>query len=402
MRAFLYIIFTISSFLTLKAQPTDGLIAYYSFDACDANEDTGSGADGIIMGNAICGCGVKGNGLEFDGSTTVQILGNLDILFTSDFTISFFILPNPQSNAVMSLLSKSEICGIDSTVELRYNPVNRDLSLTLSEHAGLSMRTGYSLPASQCYHHIAFVRSNRTLFLYYDGVKVAESPSAAFIKIENDGILTLGGSPCLANGEVSFKGVLDELRMYNRALTSFEVQELNLPIDEITSPDTVLFTGTSMQVRLPVTCAPAIQWSPTTGVSNPNIAQPIFSPLVTTTYQVDLDYGFCSATDFINITVADSNELDCNKVFFPTGFTPNGDNINDEWGMSNVVFLGEFISLEVFDRWGGEVFRSEDMTERWDGTLKGNELMPGQYVYQFTYTCNGEKKRKAGAVVVIR
>ena len=302
----------------------------------------------------------------------------------------------------MSLLSKSEICGIDSTVELRYNPVNRDLSLTLSEHAGLSMRTGYSLPASQCYHHIAFVRSNRTLFLYYDGVKVAESPSAAFIKIENDGILTLGGSPCLANGEVSFKGVLDELRMYNRALTSFEVQELNLPIDEITSPDTVLFTGTSMQVRLPVTCAPAIQWSPTTGVSNPNIAQPIFSPLVTTTYQVDLDYGFCSATDFINITVADSNELDCNKVFFPTGFTPNGDNIKDEWGMSNVVFLGEFISLEVFDRWGGEVFRSEDMTERWDGTSKGNELMPGQYVYQFTYTCNGEKKRKAGAVVVIR
>ena len=95
MRAFLFIIFTISSFLTLKAQPTDGLIAYYSFDACDANEDTGSGADGIIMGNAICGCGVKGNGLEFDGSTTVQILGNLDILFTSDFTISFFHSAKP-------------------------------------------------------------------------------------------------------------------------------------------------------------------------------------------------------------------------------------------------------------------------------------------------------------------
>ena len=402
MRAFLYFFFIIASILTVKAQPTDGLIAYYSFDACDATEDTGSGADGIIMGNAICGCGVKGNGLEFDGTTTVQILGNLDILFTSDFTISFFILPNPQSNAVMSILSKSEVCGIDSTVELRYNPVNRDLSLTLSEHAGLSMRTGYSLPTTQCYHHIAFVRSDRTLFLYYDGVKVAESPSAAFIKLENDGILTLGGSPCLANGQVSFNGVLDELRMYNRALTSFEVQELNLPIDEITSPDTVLFTGTSMQVRLPVTCAPNIQWSPSTGVSNTSVAQPILSPLVTTTYQVDLDYGFCSATDFINITVADSNELDCNKVFFPTGFTPNGDNINDDWGMSNVVFLGEFISLEVFDRWGGEVFRSEDMIERWDGSSKGNEIMPGQYVYQFTYKCNGHEKRKTGAVVIIR
>ncbi len=53
----------------------------------------------------------------------------------------------------------------------------------------------------------------------------------------------------------SFRGVLDELRFYNRALTSFEVQDLYIPVDKITSPDTVLFTGTSMQVRLPVTCA---------------------------------------------------------------------------------------------------------------------------------------------------
>ena len=109
MKAILLTFLLAESFYSVFSQPTDGLIAYYSFDACDATENTGSGADGIIMGNTICGCGVKGNGLEFDGSTTVQILGNLDILFTSDFTISFFILPNPQSNSVMSILSKSEI-----------------------------------------------------------------------------------------------------------------------------------------------------------------------------------------------------------------------------------------------------------------------------------------------------
>src|SRR5688572_2565161 len=383
MKVFILAFLFSASFFSLFGQPTDGLIAYYSFDACDATEDLGSGADGIIAGNAMCGCGVLGNGLEFDGSTMVQILGNLDILFTSDFTISFFILPKPQSNSTMSILSKSETCGIDSTIELRYNPVSRDLNLTLSEHAALSMRTGYHLPDDHCYHHIVFVRDNRTLYLYYDGVRVAESPSSAFIKIENNGVLTLGGGPCLANGEVPFRGVLDELRFYNRALTSFEVQELNSPIDEITSPDTVLFTGTSMQVRLPVTCATNIQWSPATGVSNTSIAQPILSPLVTTTYQVELDYGFCTATDLINITVADSSDLDCNKVFFPTGFTPNGDNLNEDWGMSNIVFLGEFVSLQVFDRWGGEVFKSENALDRWDGTFKGEELMPGQYVYQF-------------------
>jgi gliding motility-associated-like protein len=402
MRIFLVIVsFLITTGLT-QAQPLDGLVAYYSFDACDATEDTGSGADGIIVGNPTCGCGVRGNGLRFDGNMMVQILGNLDVLFEDDFTVSFFALPEPQSNSVMSILSKSETCGIDSTVELRYYPATREMSLTLSQHAVLSVESSYNLPVDRCYHHIAFVRRDRELLFYYDGVQQDLSPSAALVKIANDGIITLGGGPCQANGEVPFRGVLDELRMYNRALTSFEVQELYLPVDKVTSPDTVLFTGTSMQVRLPISCASSFQWSPSAGVNTPNVQEPIISPAATTLYFVDLDYGFCRATDSLHITVADSSDLDCDKVFFPTGFTPNGDNINDDWGLSNIVFLGEFKSLQVYDRWGGEVFRSDTPLMRWDGSYKGEEIMPGSYVYQFVYTCEGEDRRKAGTVVMIR
>jgi gliding motility-associated-like protein len=384
------------------AQPTDGLIAYYSFDNCDAKEETGIGADGIIMGNAICGCGVSGNGLQFDGNTSVQILGNQDILFGDDFTLSFFINPNPQGNAIMDILSKSEICGIDSTLELRYNPLTRDMSLTLSQQANLSVKSTYALPSNRCYHHIAFVRRNRELLFYYDGVEKSLSPSAAIVRILNNGILTIGAGPCLANGEVQFKGTLDELRMYNRALTSAEVQELYIPVDKITSPDTVLFTGTSMQVRLPVTCASSIQWTPSTGVSNTSIAQPTLTPPATLTYDVRLNYGYCQAVDSIHVTVADSTDLSCDNVFFPTGFTPNGDKINDVWGMSNVVFLGEFVSLEVFDRWGGGVFYTTDSSERWDGTKNGEEIMPGLYVYVFTYRCEGTEKKKKGSVAILR
>ncbi|MEP6794423.1 MAG: LamG-like jellyroll fold domain-containing protein [Saprospiraceae bacterium] len=387
---------------SILSQPIDGLIAYYSFNGCDAKEDTGIGADGIITGNASCGCGVASNGLRFDGTTSVQILSNLDLLFGGDFTISFFVLPEPQSNKTMDILSKSEACGIDSTVELRYNPVNREMSLTLSEHADNFVRSSFILPSNRCYHHIVFVRNNRDHFFYYDGVLKSTAGSVAFVKIINNGILTVGGGPCQANGEVPFSGVIDELRMYNRALTSFEVKDLYSPIDRITSPDTVLFTGTSMQVRLPVTCAPSIQWTPATGVSNTAIAQPVLSPLASITYFVNMDYGFCSSSDSIHITVADSADLDCTKVFFPTGFTPNGDNINDDWGMSNIVFLGEFESLKVYDRWGGEVFESTDQSTRWDGSIKGKDLMPGQYVYQFIYTCGGQQKRKTGSIAMIR
>ena len=388
--------------LTLGAQPQDGLIAYYSFDACDATENTGLGSDGIIMGNATCGCGVSGSGLQFDGNTSVQILGNLDLLFTNDFTISFFILPDPQGTGIMDIMSKSEVCGIDSTLEMRYNPANRELSLNLSQQSNLAVRAAYKLPIDRCYHHIAFVRRDRELFFYYDGVEKVKSPSSALVRIINDGILTLGAGPCLANGDVRFRGVLDELRFYNRALTTFEVQELYIPVDKITSPDTVLFTGSSMQVKLPVTCASSIQWSPSTGVSNTFIAEPTLTPPSSMVYDVNLNYGFCMASDSIKVTIADSSDLDCDHVFFPTGFTPNGDNINDDWGFSNTVFLGQFLSLEVFDRWGGQVFSALDPQTRWDGSTNGEEMMPGQYTYVFTYTCEGKERKKAGSVVMIK
>ena len=383
-------------------QPLDGLVAYYSFDACDATEDTGSGANGVITGNATCGCGVEGSGLRFDGNTTVQILGNFDFLFGNDFTVSFFVLPEPTGNQTMDIISKSEICGIDSTLELRFNPVTREMSLTLSQQVENRARASYSLPANRCYHHIVYMRRQREVIMFYDGVQVDLEPTTANIEILNNGILTLGGGPCLANGEVNFRGVMDELRFYSRALTNFEVQEMYRPIDQITTPDTVIFTGTSMQVRLPITCAPNVQWSPGAGVSDVNIAEPILGPDATTTYRVDMDYGFCQASDTIHVTVADSSDLTCDKIFFPTAFTPNGDNINDDWGISNIVFLGQFISLEVFDRWGGSVFFSETPDERWDGTFKGEKLMPGQYVYQFTYQCGGEDRRKRGSFIILK
>lgn len=384
------------------AQPQDGLVAYYSFDACDATDDLGNGADGIISGNAICGCGVSGSGLRLDGNTMVQFLGNLEQTFKAEFTISFFILPDPSGNSTMSILSKSEVCGIDSTLELRYNPVSKTVGLTLSQHANSSVRTTYRVPDNRCYHHITFVRRTRELLVYYDGVQVGLMPSVALVDVTNDGILTLGGSPCLANGEVPYRGVIDELRLYNRALTSSEVAELYIPSDKITSPDTILFTGTDMQVRLPSTCASSITWQPALGVSETDIAQPILAPLTSTDYNVTLDYGFCRAMDTIRITVADSSDLTCDHVFFPNGFTPNGDGLNDVWGMSNLVFLGDFISLQVFDRWGGRVFEATEPNQFWDGTLNGTQLDPGPFAYIFTYRCLEEEKRKAGSVMLIR
>ena len=43
------------------------LVAYYSFNQCDARDDSGNGSDGRMMGQVSCWCGIDDDGLLFDG-----------------------------------------------------------------------------------------------------------------------------------------------------------------------------------------------------------------------------------------------------------------------------------------------------------------------------------------------
>lgn len=70
---------------------------------------------------------------------------------------------------------------------------------------------------------------------------------------------------------------------------------------------------------------------------------------------------------------------DCPYAFIPTAFSPNGDNVNDEFE----IFTKDFVtmkSMKVFDRWGGLVF-SGDNQDKWDGSWKGRKMPQGVYTY---------------------
>ena len=68
--------------------------------------------------------------------------------------------------------------------------------------------------------------------------------------------------------------------------------------------------------------------------------------------------------------------------FGPNAFTPNGDGINDTWRpVNNVVNLDNYL-LQIFDRWGRELFISTDPFEDWDGTADGKLVPLGVYVYR--------------------
>lgn len=69
----------------------------------------------------------------------------------------------------------------------------------------------------------------------------------------------------------------------------------------------------------------------------------------------------------------------------PTGFTPNGDGINDNFRpLGSAEYATEY-QMTIWNRWGQEVFRTAEPTNAWDGSYKGSQAQTGVYAYVITY-----------------
>ena len=117
-----------------------------------------------------------------------------------------------------------------------------------------------------------------------------------------------------------------------------------------------------------------INWSPSLGLSDSTVANPIASPIVTTEYSVYVvSENGCASNDTMLIKVVPEFEPN-------DGFTPNGDGINDVWIIGDV---GPFPNIEVviFNRWGELLFSSTGYSEPWDGRYDGKPVTVGTYYY---------------------
>ena len=70
------------------------------------------------------------------------------------------------------------------------------------------------------------------------------------------------------------------------------------------------------------------------------------------------------------------------SVWFPNTFTPNADANNRFAGLTSLD-VSEF-SLVIFNRWGLEIWSSDDIGEPWDGRRSDGSTCPqGAYVYRY-------------------
>jgi gliding motility-associated-like protein len=104
--------------------------------------------------------------------------------------------------------------------------------------------------------------------------------------------------------------------------------------------------------------------------------------------------------DSIRILKLTLDEYLCCTIFTPNAFSPNGDELNDEF-----VIKGNFddYNIIIADRWGNIVYTSTNSFIWWDGRYKGIEMPIGTYYYVFNYRCNNSlRKMVKGDFTLIR
>ena len=127
----------------------------------------------------------------------------------------------------------------------------------------------------------------------------------------------------------------------------------------------------------------------------------MISPWEPGTYTLTVfnEYG-CEYTDSIELI------RDCNlRIFIPNAFSPNGDDMNDIFTITGA--LVNSFQMTIYDRWGNEIFQTNDMSQGWNGTIKGGQPAPeGVYTYYIKYSgligSEQNSDQRAGTVTLIR
>jgi gliding motility-associated-like protein len=139
--------------------------------------------------------------------------------------------------------------------------------------------------------------------------------------------------------------------------------------------DTSIVVG--QPFRLQGSGGESYRWSPPTGLSNPNIADPSVAINEDQRYvlKASNDNG-CYAIDTVDIRVFKTDP----DIFVPTAFTPNGDKLNDI--LTPIpVGISQFQFFRLYNRWGQLVFGTTEVGVGWDGSLKGREQASDTYVW---------------------
>ena len=138
-----------------------------------------------------------------------------------------------------------------------------------------------------------------------------------------------------------------------------------------------------------------VVWAPNIALTDTSATNPVASPTVTTTYIVFVTNTFgCISSDTMVVTVLPPFDI-------PNGFTPNGDSKNDTWMLDNLYKFPN-AEVEVYNRWGEQLFYSRGNYQPWNGNYNGSPVPVGTYYYIIKLNDKNYPDHYAGPLTILR
>lgn len=256
----------------------DGLVAYYPFNG-NANDESGNGNHGQVTNIALTQ-GVNGDSdgaYQFGGYYNqgyIRVPNSESLKFTDGFTFACYVKPtdwtgmdgwgNYSNNSNSDRLATHAIFGKSGDRNgpvLEMNCDNTKMHVWACSISGQSqwssLSSGDRIGSTKLneWVHIAVAYSNSLARMYINGILVDQKAITPNFSEMNANDLYLGLFPALGTMWYPLNGVMDEVRIYNRALNSAEINELAMD-NEISHPfklskrEVTLVVGETVMVNM--------------------------------------------------------------------------------------------------------------------------------------------------------
>ncbi|MBA3827805.1 MAG: gliding motility-associated C-terminal domain-containing protein [Taibaiella sp.] len=292
-------IFILVTYCVAAQIPTSGLVAFYPFCG-NANDVSGNGHHLRDSGATLTTdrYGISNAAYQFNGIDNM-LYKDTAFPLSSDFTYTFWMLADTIQDGVVVYNGNGNINGngivfddgaavIGTKVTMMEGGICFCMAVTSTLHK---------------WHFITSRRSSGTFNLFIDTVKVATTTS-----VFNTPCCKFALGLDYTDGTNPYKGKIDDVAIYNRALSDSEIKLIYRT--QLPTTVTLSICSGSSGVTLSVLGVKSYTWAPSSTLSCANCANPVATPTIKTTYTVSgVDTYGCSIIDTFIVKVGNPPPL---------------------------------------------------------------------------------------------
>lgn len=211
---------------------TNGLIAYYPFNG-DAIDGTGNGHDGVVVNATLIAdrFGNPASAYGFDGATTMIVVTNSsDLQPFGDFTVSVWAWVPQVPDSFSMIFCKHKDWGNDSGWIMDVMPPSGGLPLQFQSAPYFDIYSPQTtIPFGQWFQAVFTYKRESGVCSFYINGKLTDRRKRSYNTTPDSNPFIMGAQPTWqteSGYNYFFSGGLDDVRIYNRALSGSDVASL--------------------------------------------------------------------------------------------------------------------------------------------------------------------------------